>query len=92
MTAMSTSVERVVSRGGECEVRFAYLTAPSAGLPSGGTYTPTNNTGATIKILGCYDDDYAYDAVKASVSAGVIYVDAAGTTTLKYNLLYALYR
>jgi hypothetical protein len=84
---MTAAVERVISKDGEVEVRFAYLT----GVP-GYTYTPTNNTGATILIKSCYDDDFSTDAVKASVNAGVITVDAVGSTTTKYNLMYTLYR
>lgn len=87
MTAMTAAVERVISKDGEMEVRFALLTGSPAY-----TYTPTNNTGATIKIIGCRDDSTAYDAVTASVSAGVITIDAAGTTTTQYALTYALYR
>lgn len=87
MTAMTAAVERVISKDGEMEVRFTYLT----GVP-GYTYTPTNNTGATILINSCYDDDFAFDAVKASVSTGVITIDAGGATTTKYNLMYTLYR
>lgn len=87
MTAMTSAVERVISKDGECEMRFAYLT----GGPNY-TYTPSNSTGATIKIVSCYDDSTAYDAVTASVSAGVITIDAAGATTTTYTLTYILYR
>jgi hypothetical protein len=87
MTAMTSAVERVLSKDGEIEVRFAYLT----GAPAS-TYTPSNATGVVIKIISCYDCDAAYDAVTASVSNGVITVDAAGGTTTLYALTYALYR
>jgi hypothetical protein len=87
MTAMTASVERVISKDGECEVRFAQLT----GLPAY-TYTPTNNTGATIKVIACKDDSTVYDAVTASVSSGIVTIDASGSTTTAYSLTYALYR
>jgi hypothetical protein len=87
MTAMTSAVERTLAKSGECELRFAYLTGGPAS-----TYTPTNATGATIKVVSCYDGDTAYDSVTASVSSGVITVDAAGGTTTIYHLTYVLYR
>ena len=87
MVAMTASVDRVLARSGECELRFAYLT----GAPAS-TYTPKNATGGTIKVVSCYDGDDGYDAVTASVSAGVVTIDAAGATTTIYHLTYVLYR
>jgi hypothetical protein len=86
MTAMTTSVDRVIMREGECEVRFAYLT----GGPNY-TYVPTNNTGATIKIINCMDGDSAYDNVTCSGTT-TLTIDTAGVTTTIYQLTYVLYR
>jgi hypothetical protein len=86
MTAMTASVDRVIGRGGECETHYAQLT----GSP-GYTYVPTNNTGATVKIIACRDDSTAYDAVTCSGTT-TLTIDSAGTTTTAYTLTYALYR
>ena len=87
MTAFTTAVKRTLMKSGECEMIFAKLVGGPAY-----TYTPDNSTGATIKIVSCYDDGTANDSVTASVSAGVITIDAAGETTTDYNLTYVLYR
>ena len=48
------------------------------------TWTPTAVTGRTVRVLSCRDLSTAYDSVTASVTTGVITVDAAGTTTTSY--------
>lgn len=83
MTAMTAAVVRqnqLTSEGGPI---FVYLT----GGPNY-TYTPAAITGKTVTVISCYDASTAYDAVTASVSAGVITIDAAGTTTTNYVLGY----
>lgn len=52
------------------------------------THTPTAITGRTVRVIACRDVDSGYDDVTASVSSGVITVDAAGTTTTIYTVEY----
>lgn len=71
----------------ECELRFAFI--GDAGKNH--TYTPTNSTGKTIRILNCWGSTGG--SVVCTVSNGVISLDTGGTEGLKgvtYHLLYTL--
>jgi len=87
MTAVGTTVELSNANTPQAELRVARIQTKAG---SAYTYTPTNSTGKTIRVLSCYEA--AAGAVIATVSSGVITIDAAGTgsTGRDFRLLYWL--
>lgn len=71
----------------EADVHVAILTGSS-----GNTYTPTNNTGKTVKVLGLFDEAAASagTALHATVSSGVITITRSGLVAGEIRLMYAL--
>ncbi len=81
---MTGSAEFTLTKGvAEKECRVVRLT----GAP-GSTYTPSRPQGGTVRVMACYDNDSAGDAVKVTTSANVLTIDAGGSTTTVYILTY----
>ena len=69
------------------ETKMVVWVSPST-MDSGDTVTPTAITGKTIRVHSAWDHTTG-DAVTATVSAGVITLDAAGATTNKeYSIMF----
>lgn len=80
MTAFTASNLREYISGESKRVVVTLTGAPAY------TYTPQAITGRTVRVIACKAVDHTGDAVTATVSAGVITVDAAGTTPTIYTL------